>query len=362
MPDVLSHWLNLIKFIFAIAHMFVCAQYTNTIMKTPKSIWQLNREIAQHVFNKKASTEDSGTVNASNNADADSALLPLAVDTKRDLLYKIHVKNKYIKRLLSENEALKEEIEQQKQQILVLNVSLKQTTHKLTKAIGELSEQKNQNHMTADDMTDLHAKINSVREQMTRIEMDKQKYKHDVLYLGDEIQKKIIQWNEMLKRKCIRYQIADKTFDDHNEENKPIDNGIDRIANEIAANHSNQDENRFEVNILSQAINKRNLIITEMESLLIDLTMEISQSAAVINRIIKNLSKRETNFASNLDKLRNHLVKLLERPNAYDLEHEPEHDAQIENGKKLLDKTFSTKTLKRKTIKKNLTANQWMPI
>ncbi|XP_055318324.1 uncharacterized protein LOC129576756 [Sitodiplosis mosellana] len=297
-----------------------------------QTIQELNREIAQHVFNKKATTNnEDGTVNASNSADADSSLHPLAIDTKKDLLCKIHVKNKYIKRLLSENDALKEEIGRQQEQILVLNVSLKQTAYKLTKAIGDLSEQKSRNHMTADDMADLHAKINSVREQMTRIEFDKQKYKHDVLYLGDEIQKKINQWNELLRRKYSNHQTDDKvTTLDANVKIKNFDdnaigpsNGANNVIDE------RYDENRFEVNVLSQAINKRNLIITEMESLLIDLTMEISQSAVVINRIIKNLSKRETNFATNLEKLRTHLAKLLDRPNML------EHNGLLDRSSKL---------------------------
>lgn len=274
---------------------------------------QLNREIAQHVFNKKSSNDD-GTVQTANSGDTDS-LQPLTIDTKKDLLYKIHVKNKYIKRLLSENDALKADADRQNEQILLLNVSLKQSTHKLTKAMGDLSDQRNQNHMTADDMADLHAKINSVREQITRIESDKQKYKHDVQYLGDEIQKKITQWNELLKRKYSSYQVSEKapTIDIDGDGIRNFD--IEpRPSTDFDGKCLRYDENRFEVSVLSQAINKRNAIITEMESLLIDLTMEISQSAVVINRIIGNLAKRETHFAFNLEKLRNHLAKLLERP------------------------------------------------
>lgn len=226
------------------------------------------------------------------------------------------MKNKYIKRLLSENETLKVDVDRQNEQILLLNVSLKQTTHKLAKAMGDLSDQRNRNHLTADDMADLHAKINSVREQITRIELDKQKYKHDVQYLGDEMQKKINQWNELLKRKYSSYQPSEKTVDIDADGIRNFDNDIidqQRIS-DADGKCLRYDENRFEVNVLSQAINKRNAIITEMESLLIDLTMEISQSAVVINRIIANLSKRETHFAYNLEKLRNHLAKLLVRP------------------------------------------------
>lgn len=313
---------------------------------------QLNREIAQHVFNKKTSNED-GTIQTANSGDTDS-LQPLAIDTKKDLLYKIHVKNTYIKRLLSENEALKADVDRQNEQILLLNVSLKQTTHKLAKAMGDLSDQKNRNHMTADDMADLHAKINSVREQITRIESDKQKYKHDVQYLGDEIQKKINQWNELLKRKYSSYQASEKTVEIDADGIKNFDNDIidQRTSNDFDDGKClRYDENRFEVNVLSQAINKRNAIITEMESLLIDLTMEISQSAVVINRIIANLSKRETNFAYNLEKLRNHLAKLLVRPS---IAQEQEKEQEITqsppaNGVKHLEKLM----LKRKSGKKS---------
>lgn len=291
------------------------------------------------MFNKKTSNDD-GAVNASNGADADS-LQPLAIDTKKDLLYKIHVKNQYIKRLLGENDKLKVEIDQQKEQILLLNVSLKQTAHKLSKAIGDLSEQKSRNHMTADDMADLHAKINSVQEQMTRIEQDKQKYKHDVLYLGDEIQKKINQWNELLKKKYSGYQSSDINVV-ANDKIKQLDTNIDQVASGLDEKYTAHCDNRFEVNVLSQAINKRNLIITEMESLLIDLTMEISQSAVIINRIIGNLSKRETNFATNLEKLRNHLAKLLERPHTF--EHESSNTSEYRRPDKHLKRKTSKKT------------------
>lgn len=276
------------------------------------------------MYNNKSASE-TGALDATNNTDVDT-FQPLAIETKKDLLYKIHVKNKYIKRLLGENGALKEEIERQNDQILLLNVSLKQTAHKLTKAIGDLLEQKKQNHMTADDMADLHAKINSVREQMTRIEHDKQKYKHDVLYLGDEIQKKINQWNEMLKKKYSDYNSSMQTncnsemIDVNDKSHHAIEIKQRQHDDGVDIDKRSDDENRLEINILSQAINKRNAIISEMEILLIDLTMEISQSAVVINRIIKNLSQREKNFAANLEKLRNHLAKLLERPMTGDID------------------------------------------
>lgn len=320
----------------------------------------MNREIAQHVFNKKASNED-GTIQTANSGDTDS-LQPLAIETKRDLLYKIHVKNKYIKRLLSENEALKADVDRQKEEILLLNVSLKQTTHKLAQAMGELSDQKNRNHLTADDMADLHAKINSVREQIARIESDKQKYKHDVQYLGDEMQKKINQWNELLKRKYSSYQPSEKTTVDIDADGiRNLDSDIieHRRASDVDGKFLRYDENRFEVNVLSQAINKRNAIITEMESLLIDLTMEISQSAVVINRIIANLSKRESHFAYNLEKLRNHLAKLLVRPS---MAMEPKHGQEQEQDTVSSPANSEVKhleklVLKRKNGKKRTTDN-----
>lgn len=302
---------------------------------------QLNREIAEYVYNKKSSTEASG-----GNVTTDTDLLQsMASETKKDLLYKVHVKNKYIKRLLSENDALQEDVNQKTEQILLLNVSLKQTAHKLNKAIGDLTEQKQQNHMSVDDVADLHAKINGVREQMARIEEDKQKYKHDVLYLADEIQKKINQWNEVLKRKYSSLQIDcgndgdERTKLDISSTQHIVD--ANKFLRDDVTELSQHDDTRFEVNVLSQAISKRNLIISEMESLLIDLTMEISQSAVVINRIIKNLSQRETNFASNLEKLRNHLAKLLERPN-------DDHETQAIPENPLKQRKHSKKQFKRK--------------
>lgn len=251
------------------------------------------------------------------------------------------MKNKYIKRLLIENEAHKDEINRQNEQILMLNISLKQTSHKLNQAIVDLTEQKQRNHMNSGDMSELHVKLTSVRDQMTRIEEDKQTYTQNILHLGDEIHKKINQWNDLLK---LKYQNADRD-DDIPDEAADIFNERDFKPVKAAMSKADE-ESRFEVSVLSQAIAKRNAIITEMEALLIDLTTEISQSATVINRICKNLSQRETNLSSNLEKLRNHLARLLDRP-GNSLEYTTQtNDGQCAEGKS------RHKTTKRRTSKK----------
>lgn len=64
---------------------------------------------------------------------------------------------------------------------------------------------------------------------------------------------------------------------------------------------------------ISQAVNKRNAIITELELLLTDLTLEVAHSADVINNLTKNFVVRENNFAENLEKLQGHLSALLQK-------------------------------------------------
>lgn len=60
-------------------------------------------------------------------------------------------------------------------------------------------------------------------------------------------------------------------------------------------------------------MNKRNAIITELELLLTDLTMEVAHSADVINNLTKKFVIRESNFAENLEKLQGHLSALLQK-------------------------------------------------
>lgn len=60
-------------------------------------------------------------------------------------------------------------------------------------------------------------------------------------------------------------------------------------------------------------MNKRNAIISELELLLTDLTMEVAHSADVINNLTKSFVIRENNFAENLDKLQGHLSALLQK-------------------------------------------------
>lgn len=237
-------------------------------------------------------------------ADGDSSQL-MGIDTTKNLLYKIHIKNKYIKRLLCENSVLKEENNRQTEQILLLNVNLKQTAHKLTKAIGEMFDQKRQNRLSTDDIAHLHTKIANVRKQMARIERDKRKYKHNIVYLGEEIQNKILQWNDVLK---IRHANISATETAPTSIKDGRCNG--RSVTEVDRN-SEKEENRKEIIVLSHALQKRNIIIADMEILLTNLTMEVSNSAIVLKKIVKNLMEKENTLAVNLEKLHNHLAKLL---------------------------------------------------
>lgn len=293
---------------------FVCkcahAQYSHLIFTSSFHLFpifgQLNREIAQNVYNKAYADENDGQATiASGGAGVDDSSQSLGIDTKRDLLYKIHIKNKYIKRLLCEHGALIETNSRQRDEILMLNVSLKQSAHKLAETLAELIEQKKQNRMYAEDIARSHKKIIDVRRQMARIEQDKRQYKNDIVCLGDEIQKKIDQWNGMLQSKYSNISEADVD----SERTHRTEAAVTPIENDYAVDNS-----RLEIEALSKAVKKRNAIIAEMEVLLTGLTNEISSSAIVINRIVKNLSQREINFADNLEKLHKHLDRIVTKP------------------------------------------------
>lgn len=211
--------------------------------------------------------------------------------------------------MLCENDALKAQIQQQNEKILELNITLRETAHKLKQAITELVQQKRQNIFSTDDIASLHTQIIEVRNQMKRIEQDKSKYKNDILFLGEEIRKKMEQWHDILKNK-YKSNVVDTE--------SAMENVFSAASYTKAENETRLDgeKNRLEINVLSEAVNKRNAIISELEELLTSLTMEIAHSARVINKIIKDLEHRETNFADKLEKLRNHLSNLLVKPNS----------------------------------------------
>lgn len=233
-------------------------------------------------------------------AGADDSSDTLGIDTKKELLYRIHLKNKYIKRLLCEHSALIETTTRQRNEILTLNVSLKQSAHRLAETLAALLEQKQLNRSSAEDIERLHKKIADIKRQMARIEQDKRQYKNDIECLGEEIQKKIKHWNRMLQSKYENINELDATK-------------VAKESDQSAAipNESNGDVDRLEIEALSDAVQKRNAIIAEMEVLLTNLTNEIGSSAVIINRIVQNLSRKEHNLAENLEKLHQHLERIV---------------------------------------------------
>lgn len=146
-------------------------------------------------------------------------------------------------------------------------------------------------------------KIADVRNRMSRIKQEKRKYKSDIVYLGEEIQKKINHWNELLSTKYSNIEADDKRASEN------------RHAEQVE--QTTHDEcNRIEIDALSKAIAKRNVIIGELEVLLMQLTAEISESAIVINKIVNNFANRETNFAEHLDKLQKQLARIVGKSEA----------------------------------------------
>lgn len=155
---------------------------------------QLNRELAECTYNR-APTEMG---------DGDSSMHPMGIDTKKDLLYKIHTKNSYIKRLLCENDSLRLQINQLNDKNIHLDICLKQTTNRLVKTNGDLMELKRQNTISAEDIVVLNNKIAEISQQMCVLEKEKLKYQTDILFLGQEIHKRVDRWQEALKEKRQR--------------------------------------------------------------------------------------------------------------------------------------------------------------
>lgn len=202
---------------------------------------QLNREIAQNVYNRGA---DSG-----GGADVDS-LHPMGIDTKKDLLSRIHMKNKYIKRLLCENESLRHDIDMQNEQNIQLDICLRQTTDRLTKAHSDLLELNRQNTISAEEIVILNNKIKDISRQMTIMEKDKLKYRNDILFLGQEIHKRVDKWNDTLRTK--RGNLAGTRQD--------VDGAMDTSKGRVSS-HANEfydanvgDGEHSEISVLSQVM------------------------------------------------------------------------------------------------------------
>lgn len=198
----------------------------------------------------------------------------------------------------------------QKEEILMLHVTLKQKSHQLEETIAELINEKQSNRLNKENIGKLQMKITDVRNRMTKIENEKRKYKNDIVCLGDEIQKKIKHWNEMLTAKYL------------NIENENEKRTLDEYQMEQNEQITRNENKQIEIDALTKAITKRNLIIGEMEVLLTQLTEEISESAAVINRIVNNMAHREINFAEHLDKLQEQLERIVDKSMGSDVAHD----------------------------------------
>lgn len=256
---------------------------------------QLNREIAQNIYNRALvddNDDDGGSSSGGGTIEGSDKLQWNAVG-KKDLVRRIHMKNDHIKRLMCEYDVLHDENKRMKQELLTLNVTVKQLNRQLNESNAELNEQNELNRQSNEAIVILQKEVNAVRSRMSRIEGDKRKYKKEILALGHEIEAKMKIWNKLLEER--HEKVATETRDS--------------FADEIEPRESSQSR-RLEVDALSRAVAKRNMIIVEMEILLTELTREIAESAGVINRIVNDLAQRESKFVGHLEKLQKQLTRI----------------------------------------------------
>lgn len=171
----------------------------------------------------------------------------MGIDTKKDLLSKIHTKNKYIKRLLCENDSLRQQIDQLNEKNIQLDICLKQTTNRLAKANGDLMELKRQNTIGAEDIAVLNNKIRDISQQMCNMEKEKLKYQTDILFLGQEIHKRVDRWNDALRNKRQRMPAEAVCLSDDGADVNEL-----HLRRVPAIKVVDTENDRLEVSILSQ--------------------------------------------------------------------------------------------------------------
>lgn len=195
----------------------------------------MNREIAEINYNR-----------GNGNGDID-LLHPMGIETKKSLLSKIHTKNQYIRRLLCENESLRQQIDKLNEKNLQLDICLKQTTNQLTKANSDIVELRRQNSLNADETMLLNQKLEEFSKQMQSLEKEKLKYQTDLLCLGQEIHRRVNKWNDVFRKKRDRFpQLVNEIA-----AQQVIEQSQSTIYNES----KRHDEIKIaEINILSQVI------------------------------------------------------------------------------------------------------------
>lgn len=132
-----------------------------------------------------------------------------------------------------------------------LDICLKQTTNRLTKANSDLLELQRQNSISADDILILNNKIKDISQQMCNMEKEKVKYQTDILFLGQEIHRRVDRWNDALRHKRDKDpRVLGESVSDDDGPRLPIAN--DSIRESIRHDLKELEKDRMEVSILSQ--------------------------------------------------------------------------------------------------------------
>ncbi|XP_017472224.1 PREDICTED: centrosomal protein of 290 kDa [Rhagoletis zephyria] len=242
------------------------------------------KELTEDIFQLQKRMQEAAQTAAAEGSDKDSSDPLSELDKQEDLLRNINSKNKHIKRLLREIEALQNQNIAQSKTIIECETELQQSKTRLLQLSADITLVDSERKALKETVNELSIEITRLEGNITYLEEEREKSEHDLKSFIEKLETKAQSWKNMLDAKDKEVKKLRARLEKMGE---PISfpESLTQAENDGAGKNATASDDEEETTKLLHALESRDKHIESLELKIKYLAEEMMSSTRLMNQL-----------------------------------------------------------------------------
>ncbi|XP_039964041.1 centrosomal protein cep290 [Bactrocera tryoni] len=242
------------------------------------------KELTEDIFQLQKRLQEAAQTAATEVSDKDSSDPLSELDKQEDLLRNINSKNKHIKRLLREIEALQNQNIAQTKTIIECETELQQNKTKLLQLSADVTLVDSERKALKETVNELNIEITRLEGNITYLEEEREKSEHDLKAFIEKLEIKAQSWKNMLDAKEKEMKKLRARLEKVGEATSLTEHTTHAGKDDLGKNNVNSDDDE-ETTKLLHALESRDKHIESLEAKIKYLAEEMMSSTRLMNQL-----------------------------------------------------------------------------
>ncbi|XP_049315181.1 centrosomal protein cep290 [Bactrocera dorsalis] len=240
------------------------------------------KELTEDIFQLQKRLQEAAQTAATEVSDKDSSDPLSELDKQEDLLRNINSKNKHIKRLLREIEALQNQNIAQTKTIIECETELQQNKTKLLQLSADITLVDSERKALKETVNELNIEITRLEGNITYLEEEREKSEHDLKAFIEKLEIRAQSWKNMLDAKEKEMKKLRARLEKVGEAASYSEHTTHLGKEDLGKNNTDDDE---ETTKLLHAVESRDKHIESLEAKIKYLAEEMMSSTRLMNQL-----------------------------------------------------------------------------